>query len=151
MQYEKIIYEKEGQIAKINVDAYPDELFEGVVDKVSPIVDLNSRTALVEIEIPNDNHKLKPGMFARIKILIEEKEGVLTIPRDAIIRENSSHYVFVVKNNRVDRKKIETGLHEDNKFEVINGLSEGELVVTMGNTRLKEGDTVEVVEDLNIE
>jgi len=139
---------KVGQAAEIKVDAYPDEIFRGYVERVSPVVDLASRTALVEIEISNPDHRLKPGMFARIKILIKEKENVLIISRDAIIREDSSNYVFIVKDdNKVHRQKIEIGLHENNKFEVISGLSEGEIVVTMGKTRLKEGDLVEIITD----
>lgn len=138
---------KVGQAAEIKVDAYPDELFKGCVDRVSPVVDLASRTAMVEVEISNPDHRLKPGMFARIKILIKEKENVLIISRDAIIREDSSNYVFIVKDdNKVHRQKIETGLIENNRFEVISGLGEGEIVVTMGNALLKEGDVVERVE-----
>jgi membrane fusion protein (multidrug efflux system) len=138
---------KVGQPAKIKIDAYPDEVFQGVVERVSPVVNLASRTALAEITIPNSDYRLKPGMFARINILIGQKQGVLIIPRDAIIRENSSHYVFVIKQgNKVERRMIETGLNENNKFEVASGLSEGELVVTMGNTLLKEGSLVKMVE-----
>ena len=137
---------KVGQAAEIKVDAYPGEIFEGIVDRVSPVVDLASRTALVEIKIPNSDYKLKPGIFARVKILIKKKENALIISRDAMIRQGSSIYVFIVKDdNKVHQRKIETGLHENNKFEVIEGLSEGELMVTMGNTLLKEGDVVEVV------
>lgn len=141
---------RKGQVARVKVDAYPGEVFEGAIEKVSPIVDLLSRTAMVEIRIPNSGHRLKPGMFARINILITEKKDVLVIPRDAIIKENSSNYVFVVGgDNKVHRQRIDLGLHENNKFEVIDGLNEGELVVTMGNTRLKEGDVVEVVNVIN--
>ncbi len=138
---------KVGQRAEVRVDAYPEEIFVGSVEKVSPIVDLASRSAPIEIEIPNAEHRLNPGSFARIKILIKKRRGVLIIPRDAIIKEDSSNYVFVVKNNKAHKQKIETGLNEDNKFEVINGLSEGEFVVTMGNTRLEQGDLVEIVEE----
>ncbi len=137
---------KIGQEAQIRVDAYPERDFTGKVWKISPVVDLASRTAPVEILVSNLKHLLKPGMFARIKILIRERKGILIIPRDAIIREDSSNYVFVVKDkNKVHRKKIEVGLHKNNKFEVINGLDESELVVTMGNTRLKEGNLIEVI------
>ncbi|MBL7081469.1 MAG: efflux RND transporter periplasmic adaptor subunit [Candidatus Omnitrophica bacterium] len=137
---------RKGQVARVLVDAYSDEIFEGTVERVSPVVDLISRTALVEIKILNYDRRLKPGMFARIKILIREKEDVLIIPKDAILKEDSSNYVFVVKDNKAHRQKIETGLHENSKFEVINGLKEGEFVVTMGNTRLKKGDMVEIIE-----
>ncbi|KPK41614.1 MAG: hypothetical protein AMJ78_04935 [Omnitrophica WOR_2 bacterium SM23_29] len=139
---------REGQAAQLEADAYPDEIFEGMVERITPVVDLASRTATVQIKIPNEDHRLKPGMFARIKILVKEREDVLIIPRDAIILEDSSNYVFVVKDdNNVQRKKIEIGLNEDNKFEVINGLDEGEIVVTMGNARLKDGDTVEIIKN----
>jgi len=138
---------KVGQLAKVQVDAYPDEVFEGRVEWVSPVVDLASRTAPVEIRIPNSNHRLKSGMFARIKILTREHKDILIIPRDAIIKEGNINYVFVSdSDNRVHRRRIETGLTEDNKFQVISGLKEGELVVTMGNIRLKDGDIVEIVE-----
>jgi len=139
---------REGQAAQLEADAYPDEIFEGMVERITPVVDLASRTATVQIKIPNEDHRLKPGMFARIKILVKERKDVLIIPRDAIILEDSSNYVFVVKDdNNVQRKKIEIGLNEDNKFEVIKGLDEGEIVVTMGNARLKDGDTVEIIKN----
>ncbi|MBL7131699.1 MAG: efflux RND transporter periplasmic adaptor subunit [Candidatus Omnitrophica bacterium] len=142
---------KVGQRAEVRVDAYPEEIFVGSVEKVSPIVNLASRTAPIEIEIANLQHRLNPGSFAKVKILVKEREGVLIIPRDALIKEDSSNYVFVVKNNKahkahkVHKQKIELGLCENNKFEVINGLKEGELIITMGNARLKEGDMIEVV------
>lgn len=136
---------KKGQAAKATLDAYPGETFDGVVEKVSPVVDLTSRTALIEVRIPNTGHRLKPGMFARLNILVDTKEDVLIIPRDALIKENSSHYVFVIRDTKAYRRKIEIGLHENNKFEAVKGLSEGELVVTMGNARLKEDDTIVLV------
>lgn len=143
---------EKGQAARTEVDAYPGELFEGVIEKVSPVVDLFSRTAMVEIKIPNSDHRLKPGMFARINILIKERKNVLVIPRDAIIRVDSSNYIFVVGDgNQVHRQRIDLGLHENNKFEVINGLNEGEFVVTMGNTQLREGDIVELVNVIDAE
>lgn len=138
---------KDGQAAEIKVDAYPGEVFEGFIDRISPVVDLTSRTSPVEMKISNFDHRLKPGMFARIKILIREKENALLIPRDAIVKENSSRYVFIVsEDNKVRHQKIEVGLCENNIFEVINGLNEGDIVVTMGNTRLEDGDMVEIVD-----
>ena len=141
---------KEGKPAKIRVDAYPGEVFKGMVERVSPVVDLASRTAMVEINIPNSDHRLKPGMFARVNILIDEKKGVLIVPRDAGIRDGSLCYVFVVEDGKARRRKIELGVNEDNRFEAIKGLEEGMIVVTMGNTVLKEGDRVEVMTDPGI-
>lgn len=137
---------KEGQKAEIKVDTYPETVFLGVAEELSPIVDLESRTSSVEIVIPNGDYRLKPGMFARINILIKEKEDALIIPRDAIIRENNLIYVFVIREEgKVYKKEIKLGLNEGNNFEVVKGLNAGELLVTMGNSLIKEGDIVEVI------
>ncbi len=139
---------KVGQSAQIKVDAYPGEVFEGVVERVSPVVDLASRTSLVKVKIPNSDHRLKPGMFTRVEILTRQRKDVLIIPRDALIRESGANYVFVVRDKKVYRREIEIGLHENNRFEVAGGLNEDELVVTMGKSRLKEGDIVIIVDKL---
>lgn len=142
---------QEGQVCQIKVDAYPEEIFQGLVVSVSPVVDISSRTALVKLEIPNQNYRLKPGMFARIWIVINDLPAVLCIPRDAIIREDSSTFVMVVKNGKVEKRKIGLGLEENNKFEVIEGLQERELVVTLGKERLKDGDLVKIVGELIVD
>jgi len=143
---------RRGQPAQVKVDAYPGRIFKGRVESVSPVVDRTSRTALVEIKIPNKDLSIKPGMFARIKILVNEKQDVLTVPRDAIVMQDSARYIFVVGDGDVvHRRKIEIGLHENNRFEIMSGITEGELVVMMGNTLLKEGDIVEVVSDIDIQ
>jgi len=136
---------KEGQVCQLKVDAYPDETFEGKVVIVSPVVDISSRTALVEIEISNLDYRLKPGMFARIWIIVKERLSVLCLPRDAIFREDSSTFAMVVNNNKVEKRKIILGISEDNKFEVLEGLKENELVVTLGKERLKTGDMVKII------
>ena len=137
---------KENQICNLKVDAYPEEIFEGKVVIVSPLVDLSSRTALVELEIPNQDYRLKPGMFARIWIIVKERLSVLCIPRDAILREDSSRFAMVVdKNNKIHKRKIDLGIEEDTKFEVTEGLKENELVVTLGKERLKTGDIVKII------
>jgi len=139
---------KDGQPAEIKVDAYPREVFKGFIDRISPVVDLTSRTSPVEIKIFNSDHRLKPGMFARIKILVGERENVLLVPRDAILKENGSRYIFVVsEDNKAHYQKIEMGLCQDNMFEVVSGLDEGDVVVTMGNTRLEDGDVVEIIKE----
>ena len=136
------------QLAQVKIDAYPDEIFKGQVEKVSPVVDLDTRTAPAWINIANPQHRLKPGMFARIKLMVGERKDVLAIMRDAVIEEDSQRYAFVVENNRVYKRKIELGLASEAKFAVLRGLKLGDKVIVLGPTDLKDGDLVKVVEEL---
>lgn len=137
-----------GQMGQVKVDAYPAETFQGRVSKVSPVIDLDTRTAPVWISIDNSGHKLKPGMFARIKLAVGKHRGVLVILRDAIIGEDSQRYVFIVKENQAYKRKITLGLQSEDKFQVLNGLSLGETVIIMAPSDLKDGHKVRVVEEV---
>lgn len=137
---------KEGQHAYVEVSAYPEEKFEGTVMKVSPVIDKDSRTAPVEITLPNIDNRLKPGMFGRIDVMVDKKEDILIIPKDAVMVQENAKYVFAAKDNKAYRRDIITGIMQKNQVEVLSGLQEGELVVTMGNARIKEGDKLNIVQ-----
>lgn len=137
-----------GLISEVRVDAYPEEVFVGQVQKVSPVVDLATRTAPAWINIDNTQHQLKPGMFGRIKMKIGEHKDALVIMRESVITQDSQRYVFVIKNNRAYKRKVELGLSSDGKFQVLNGLKAGEKVIVMGSMDLKDGDTVKIVEEV---
>lgn len=132
-----------GQKVFLSVDAYPDKDFIGTVDRISPVLDIWSRSAPVEVSIPNQEQLLKPGMFAKARIIVREKKGVLWINKDVIVNEN---YVFTVVKDKAKLCKIELGMKEDTKVEVISGLKEGDLVVVMGQVGLQDDEKVRVVE-----
>ena len=136
---------KIGQEAQIRVDAYPETVFTGKIWKISPVVDLETRTAPIEILISNPKHLLKPGMFARTTIVVKESKNTLIIPRDALIKEEDSTSIFVVKNNQALRKEVTTGMRQENLIEIKNNLNAGEEVIVMGKTRVKDGDLVRVI------
>ncbi|MCK5450980.1 MAG: efflux RND transporter periplasmic adaptor subunit [Candidatus Omnitrophica bacterium] len=136
---------KEGQIAHVEVDAYSGEIFEGKVEMVSPIIEIASRTAVIEVGISNDEHKLKPGMFARVTIDVLKRKGVSCVLRDAVIREDNEMYCFVIKEDKAYKTKIIPGVEEGEKIEVIEGIKAGDIVVTTGQQNLKDGQSVEVI------
>jgi len=107
-----------GQEAQIGVDAYSEKIFRGKVWKISPVVDLESRTAPIEILISNPKHLLKPGMFARTIIITEKSENTLVIPSDALIKEENSTFVFVVKDNQALRREVTVGMSQENLIEI---------------------------------
>ncbi|MFA4993150.1 MAG: efflux RND transporter periplasmic adaptor subunit [Candidatus Omnitrophota bacterium] len=131
-----------GQEAQVSLQAYPDEKFIGLVSKISPVLDLETRTAPIEIIIPNSDHRLKSGMFAQVQLILEEHKNVVVIAKEAIMGRGDEIYVYVVEANAAHQKKIKLGIHQGSFYEVKEGLQAGELVVVMGQQKLYEGAPV---------
>jgi len=132
-----------GQEAEITVDAYPDDKFEGKVTKISPIVDVPTRTAPVEIFVDNPLHRLQPGMYAKVKLIIRKIEGTPVIFKEAVLGREPNEYVYVLENKKAVVRKVSLGIRQGEYYEVKEGLKEGDLVVIMGQQRLYEGAPVE--------
>jgi len=131
-----------GQQAKIIVDSWPDEQFPGSVTKISPVIDLSTRTAPVEITVENKEYRLKSGMFAKVRLVIEARNNVPVILREAIMGHDPDNYVFVVEDHKAVLKKVKIGIRQGPYFEVSQGLNEGDLVVIMGQQMIADGASV---------
>ena len=135
-----------GQEAQIEFDAYPEESFKGKVNYISPVLSSASRTATVELSIPNQNMKLKPGMFCRVSISMTPTSGVF-VPMNAVYRQQGTgqEYLFIVdEDNTVTRRRV-TRSESINDLVRIPQISAGETVVVDGKNKLNEGSTVEIV------
>ena len=143
--YRKI---RPGLPAAIRVDAYPGQTFVGEVARVSPVLDKDTRTADIEIEIPNLGMLLRPGMFARVTMTIQKKEETFLIPEAAVVRRGEKAGIFKLdrEGRRASFVPLEIGVAYDGKVEVLRGVTEGDRVVTLGAHLLKDGGRVRVVE-----
>jgi len=137
---------KPGMKATIRTETYPERVFEGRVARINIGLELSTRTLQAEIEIPNSNRLLKPGMFARIEVVLLEKPGVLAIPGNAVILDQGERFVYVVEGNKAVRRAIVTGIEQDRFLEVKEGLKEGDQVVTRGQEAIRENTTIKVIE-----
>jgi multidrug efflux pump subunit AcrA (membrane-fusion protein) len=133
-----------GQSAEISLQTYPDEKFIGTVVKISPVLDLATRTAPIEINIPNSDHRLKSGMFASVSLIIEKHASVPVIFKEAIMGKEPDNYVYLIENNKAMTKKIILGIHDGPYYEVREGIKEGDLVVIVGQQRLYDNAPVTV-------
>jgi len=131
------------QGADITVDAYPNEKFLGKVTMISPIVDLQTRAAPIEIKIQNKDHRLQSGMFAKVKLVIEEQKNVPVILKEAIIGRGANTYVYVVDGKRAFLKNVILGLRQGPYYGVESGVKIGDRVVIVGQQRLRDGCLVE--------
>jgi RND family efflux transporter MFP subunit len=132
---------KVGQKARVAVEAYKDS-FQGVVSRISPQVDINTRTFGVEMLVPNPQSKLQSGAFARGAVLTRVEENVTFVPADAVVTFAGVTKVFTVENGKAVERKVETGQRLGDKVEIIAGLSGAATVVTEGAAKLASGTPV---------
>ncbi len=142
---------KIGQKARVKVDAYPDKIFIGKVSNISPVLDPSSKTAPVEIKILNPDHLLKPGMFARVNIVVEKRKNALLVPIKAVLNENNRKFVFVANGSIARKKEVKTGIYQKDSVEIMEGLNIGENVIIEGNYGLKDGAKVLIKNRGNIQ
>jgi multidrug efflux pump subunit AcrA (membrane-fusion protein) len=136
-----------GQQAKIRVDTYAEEKFTGYISKISPVVNLDTRAAPIEIRLDNPQHRLKSGMFAKVSIIIAKHQNVPVILKEAILGKEPNTYVYIIENKKAVSKNIKLGIRQGPYFEVKEGLEPGDLVVIMGQQKLFNGAEVIAEED----
>lgn len=135
-----------GQPAELALDAWPERSFSGRVQRVSPVVDPETGTARVTIEVDAGQPELRPGMFARVRVIHDRREQATLIPGEALLTEDGRDAVFVVTGEGLaERRPVRVGYREDGRVEILDGLSPGERVVTTGQTALRDAARVEVV------
>jgi RND family efflux transporter MFP subunit len=152
-----------GMPAQIEVDAFPGEKFVGRVARVAPIFDPQTRTAEMEIEVPNSGYRLKPGMYARVELTIESRANALTVPSNAVIDVQGKTGVFVASGDAPQQasnpaarggggasasgmtarfQPVQVGIREAEQVEITSGITDGARVITTGATALKDGDPI---------
>jgi membrane fusion protein (multidrug efflux system) len=134
-----------GQPVGIEIDALASETIVATVSRVSPIVDPQTGTFKITVEILNEQRRIKPGMFGRIGVVYDVHQDALQIPRSAIIEDQDAASVFVVEDDHAIRRMVETGYSNKGMVEIISGLQGGEQVVTVGQASLKQDSRVNVI------
>lgn len=135
---------RRGQPIVVAVDAFPNERFVGYIGQIDAVVDAQTRTVAVRGRVDNPDLRLRPGMFARVEVALGRAEGVALLPREALMTGTSGDYVFVVEDGIVRMRPVVIGLQGREHLEVREGLSEGELIVTVGQQSLRDGQRVQV-------
>lgn len=134
-----------GQPVGIEIDALPGETIVASVSRVSPVVDPQTGTFKITVEIVDEKRRIKPGMFGRIGVIYDVHHNALQIPRSAIIEDQGATSVFIVEDGRALRRTVETGYSNRGMVEVVSGLDDDERVVTVGQSSLKQDSRVTVI------
>jgi membrane fusion protein (multidrug efflux system) len=137
-----------GQPVKATSAAYGDRIFEGVIDTVDSRIDRVSRSFKVRARIPNADLALPAGMFMAVELELAEREA-LTVPEEAIMVDGDDIAVFVIIDDKAERRAVTLGQRDFGLVEIKEGLREGEQVVVKGIQRVRAGKPVSVTRERN--
>jgi len=142
-----------GQKAVVEIDALPGRKFDALIQAVDPLIDANGRSIAVRATIDNRQQVLRPGMFARVTTVFGERERAKVIPEEAIVPQGGRQFVIKVvngteKDSQVSKRvEVKVGIRRPGRVEILDGLSEGDTVVTAGHQRLqKDGTVIKVID-----
>jgi membrane fusion protein (multidrug efflux system) len=146
-----------GQGVRVQVTAYPDQVFEGRIDAINPKVEATTRNLLVRARLANPDEKLLPGMFANLQVLLAGETPQVLVPETAITYTLYGNSVYVIEEQaaegdqpeqlQVQRRFVETGERRTGQVVILKGLQAGERVVSAGQLKLDNGARVTIVAD----
>jgi len=145
------------QPCEITLDAWPGDVFRGSINEVSPTVDLASRTMEARVNVRDSSSKLKPGMFANVRVITERKNNIVKIPSQAVINRFGEQFVYVIAKdaenpeiNIVKKTIVVPGILIDEVMEIQKGLEPDDEIVIKGQTLLDDGSRVNIIERLTL-
>lgn len=133
-----------GAPVKVQLDALAGAVFEGRIDRISPVVDAGSGTFRVICAFAPDA-RLRPGLFGRLSVVLDQRDDVLTVPRTALLEGESETAVYRVADGKALRTPVQVGYLAGDVAEIRAGLEAGDQVVTTGKVTLRDGAAVEVI------
>jgi membrane fusion protein (multidrug efflux system) len=131
-----------GQPITVTLDAMPGKTYNGRIIALNPLLDAAGRSLVVRAQVGNQDTTLRPGMFARITLITRTKREALVVAEEALVPQGSEQFLFRVVDGKAARVKVETGLRRDGKVEIVTGINKDDVVVTAGQSRLRDGTPV---------
>jgi len=141
---------KPGQLAILNMDAYPGEQFTGRIERIAPVFRKSTRQARIEMNIDNPHHRLKPGMFIRATVVLDQVPDATIVPELALTLRNDKSGVFIVSEDgrSVTWREVKVGFREGDRVQV-EGQGLSGRVVTLGQQLVKDGSSITIPADQN--
>jgi len=133
-----------GQPLQVQLDALPGKTFEGKVFAVNPLIDAAGRSVVIRAMVRNPDTSLRPGMFARVRLITRDAQDALVLPEQALVPQGDQQFVYRVLDGKAVRTKVEVGQRRDSKVEILNGVEKGDLIVSAGQLKLRDGAPVTV-------
>ncbi len=126
-------------------EIFKNKIFSGNIEYVDTRIDDQSRTIRVYAILDNKNSELRPGLFMKVRITLQENPNALLIPEEALLSINKKHYVYIVEKDNAKIKEVSVGLRMENMIEIINGLNINDKVIVLGHEKLKDGSKIKTL------
>lgn len=133
---------KTGQIVNLSIDSFPNRTFTGRIVRIGPSLNEQTRALTVEAEVANPKNELRPGMFAKAQLITAKEAPAVMVPQKAILITAGISKVFVLENGKVAEKIVKTGIADGDLIEIIEGVSDGQIVATNNLDKLQSGIAV---------
>ncbi len=135
-----------GQQVHIIVDALAGRTFRGVVYAINPLIDESGRSIVIRARVPNDSGDLRPGLFARIRLVVVTHTDAVLVPEEAIVPIRDKQFVYTVVDGKVVLTPVSVGIRREAYVEITDGLSPGDIVVTAGQIKIRDGTAVKTIQ-----
>lgn len=139
---------KEGTVVDVRVDAYPNEVFKGTIIAINPAIDRQTRSIAIRARIDNADGRLRPGLFTRVSIPVDQAATSLLVPETALVPQGNKITAFRVNGDIAEFVEVKMGQRNNGMVEVVSGLNEGDTVVVTGQMRAQGGVKVNVVNNI---
>ncbi len=141
---------RQGMAAEVTLTAWPGQSIPMKVTQINPVVDAASRTMEIRMDVPPNEPDIKPGMFAEIRLTTDEKDQVVKIPADSILRRLGETFVYVISDGRAEKRLVVPGITLEGVVEILEGLDDGEVIAWQGQTLLEDGVKVRVNREVQV-
>lgn len=135
---------KAGQGLQFTLDAMPGRNYEGRVFAINPLIDAAGRSIVIRATVRNPKGDLRPGMFARVRLLFDDQKESVVVPETALVPQGGEQFVFKVVDGQARRQRVDIGQRREGGVEILSGVAKDDTVVTAGHLRLREGVNVRI-------
>ena len=136
-----------GGVIEVQLDAFPQNAHRGTIYAIDSHIDRQNRSVSVRARLPNPDGQLRPGLFARVRLIIEQRPDAILVPEEAVIPKGARRYVYRVINGEARLTEVTLGLRQTGSVEIISGLEAGDVVITAGQAKVREGTKVEILRE----
>jgi len=134
-----------GQQIALSADAFPGESFAGEVYAIDPLIDESGRSIVLRARLPNRDDRLRPGLFVRVTLVLNERDDAIQVPEQALVPQGQDQFVFRVVDGKAALTKVTAGIRRDGMVEITEGLGPEDEVVTAGQLKIRDGAEVKPV------
>ncbi len=130
---------KAGQEITVMLDALPGKSFRGIVYAIDPLIDPNGRAVILRATVENPEHTLRPGMFARVNLVLSQRDDAIMLPETAVFPIGEKRFVYKVADGKAVRAEVATGLRREGRVEILSGVTLSDEIVLEGSFKVQDG------------